>query len=221
MVPWVAAKKINVPLSGEQLSVSGTAPDPMQPSGPWLPAAVPGTVLSLLVDAGKVPDPNIGLGSRSIPDAGDGRAEYTYWWCCSFAASEGDAGASRAAEVFSWLMLDGVNYSAIVFLNGSAIPCPSHRDTAWHLGGSDTAPGRKRAGRASREGASDPPSARGMFIASALDVSQLLAPPGTANFLAVLVSPVDYPGVLPPPLPEPRNWKPETRKTKSDPHQPS
>ncbi|KAJ1492198.1 hypothetical protein T484DRAFT_1772163 [Baffinella frigidus] len=195
MVAWVAAKASDVPLSGEQLSVSGTAPDPKHPSAPWLPAAVPGTVLSLLVDQGKVPDPNIGLASQGIADAGDGRVEYTYWWCGSFAASDGTAGESQAEEAFSWLMLDGVNYSATVFLNGSAVPCPPPRDTAPHPGGSDTAPGRTRTARASREGAADPsPSARGMFLSSVLDVSQLLAPPGAANFLAVLVAPVDHPG---------------------------
>ena len=167
MVPWVVAKATDVALSGEQLSVAEHAPDAANPSGPWLPAAVPGTVLSLLVDAGKLPDPNIGIDSKRIPDVGDesvGPAEYTFWWCTSFPSGD-DANAGLDAN-FSWLQLEGVNYSAYAYLNGTAISCSE--------------PGS--------------PAARGTFADCVLDVSQLLAPAGSSNFLALLVRPLDHPG---------------------------
>src|SRR5512133_2527990 len=47
----------------------------------WMPATVPGTVLTTMLNNGLVPDPFYGMNNEKIPDVYTvGRDYYTYWF---------------------------------------------------------------------------------------------------------------------------------------------
>lgn len=75
----------------------------------WLRATVPGTVLSTYVDRGVYPDPDFGLNNLAIPETLN---KQDYWYRTEFTPP-----ASAAGRRFT-LTLNGVNYSAAVWLNG-------------------------------------------------------------------------------------------------------
>ena len=75
----------------------------------WLRATVPGTVLSTLVDRGVYPDPDYGLNNLAIPETLN---KQDYWYRTEFTPP-----ASTAGRRFT-LTLNGVNYSAVAWLNG-------------------------------------------------------------------------------------------------------
>lgn len=75
----------------------------------WLRATVPGTVLSTLVDRGVYPDPDFGLNNLAIPETLN---KQDYWYRTEFTPP-----ASTKGRRFT-LTLNGVNYSAVVWLNG-------------------------------------------------------------------------------------------------------
>ncbi|HKG13516.1 MAG TPA: glycoside hydrolase family 2 TIM barrel-domain containing protein, partial [Pyrinomonadaceae bacterium] len=75
----------------------------------WLRATVPGTVLTTLVDRGVYPDPDYGLNNLSIPETLN---KQDYWYRTEFTPP-----ASAAGRRFT-LTLNGVNYSAVAWLNG-------------------------------------------------------------------------------------------------------
>ncbi|HEV7892902.1 MAG TPA: glycoside hydrolase family 2 TIM barrel-domain containing protein [Pyrinomonadaceae bacterium] len=75
----------------------------------WLRATVPGTVLSTLVDRGVYPDPDFGLNNLAIPEALN---KQDYWYRTEFTPP-----ASTSRRRFT-LTLNGINYSAVVWLNG-------------------------------------------------------------------------------------------------------
>ncbi len=86
----------------------------------WLPATVPGTVLTTLINNHLAPDPFYGLNNREIPDIyTTGRDHYTYWFIRDFqqAPKKGDQ---------VWLDLRGVNYSCEVWLNGHHLNDKTH-----------------------------------------------------------------------------------------------
>ena len=61
--------------TGEALSVAA------YPLAGWMPATVPGTVLTTLLNNGLVPDPFYGMNNASIPDIYHAGSEtYTYWF---------------------------------------------------------------------------------------------------------------------------------------------
>ncbi len=80
-------------------------------SGGGLPATVPGTVLTTLVDRGVYPDPAHGLANMAIPDD-LGRQD---WWY----RTEFDAPADRPDRLR--LTFAGINYLADVWLNGERL----------------------------------------------------------------------------------------------------
>ncbi len=81
----------------------------------WLPATVPGTVLTTLLNNKKVPDPFYGMNNNQIKDIYfAGNALYTYWFVKDFTET-----ANANEQV--WLQLRGVNYKCNVFLNGKKI----------------------------------------------------------------------------------------------------
>jgi hypothetical protein len=122
---WVAARRSDVPYTGEQLSSEAFAPDCKTPTFPWIPAQVPGTVLGALVQNGDVPDPNVGLASLEVHDIGEvGPEAYTYWFCVCFELPSNPGDADKGTW---WLELDGVNYSLQIFLNGSRVPIDGDR----------------------------------------------------------------------------------------------
>eukprot|EP00998_Keelungia_sp_KM082_P011813 NODE_80_length_2785_cov_81.001129_g76_i0.p1 GENE.NODE_80_length_2785_cov_81.001129_g76_i0~~NODE_80_length_2785_cov_81.001129_g76_i0.p1 ORF type:complete len:894 (-),score=170.43 NODE_80_length_2785_cov_81.001129_g76_i0:47-2728(-) len=79
----------------------------------WVPAVVPGSVLTTLVANGVYPDPYFGVNLMNIPDMSkSGRAAYTYVWQTNFTASHTE---------HVWLKFRGVNSFADVFCNGALV----------------------------------------------------------------------------------------------------
>jgi mannosylglycoprotein endo-beta-mannosidase len=79
----------------------------------WIPAVVPGTVLTSLLHNNLVPDPFYGMNNKKISDIyNTGRDYYTYWFVKDFT----EAGPAKGDKVF--LLFRGINYSCDVFLNG-------------------------------------------------------------------------------------------------------
>jgi hypothetical protein len=79
----------------------------------WMPATVPGTVLTTLLNNKKIPDPFLGMNNEQIPDIyKTGSEYYTYWYIKDFA----EPAAKNADQIF--LNFRGVNYSFDIYLNG-------------------------------------------------------------------------------------------------------
>ena len=79
----------------------------------WMPATVPGTVLTTLLNNNKIPDPFFGMNNEQIPDIyKTGREYYTYWFVKDFRETT----VKKNNQVY--LNFRGVNYSCDVFLNG-------------------------------------------------------------------------------------------------------
>jgi beta-galactosidase/beta-glucuronidase len=88
----------------------------------WLPATVPGTILTTLLNNGKVPDPFYGMNNELIPDIYDsGNAYYTYWFVNDFDLD------FPAQDEQVWLQFRGINYSCDVFLNGQKLNRDIHK----------------------------------------------------------------------------------------------
>jgi len=91
-------------------------------TGTWMPAMVPGTVLTTLLENGKVPDPFYGTNNEKIPDIyGVGKERYTYWFTKDFIESYPE----KSEQV--WLHFRGVNYGCDVFLNGKKLNDDIHK----------------------------------------------------------------------------------------------
>lgn len=79
----------------------------------WIPATVPGTVLTTFLNNKKVPDPFFGMNNEQIPDIyKTGPGYYTYWFIKDFK----EAIAKKDNQVY--LNFRGVNYSCDIYLNG-------------------------------------------------------------------------------------------------------
>ena len=86
----------------------------------WLPATVPGTVLTTLLNNNKVPDPFYGMNNEKIPDIyKTGNEHYTYWFVKDF-----DEKAVGNEQV--WLQFRGINYKAEIYLNGKKVNAKTH-----------------------------------------------------------------------------------------------
>jgi mannosylglycoprotein endo-beta-mannosidase len=97
-----------VTLDGYQL----TAEEPDRTG--WMNATVPGTVLTTLVNNGRMPEPWFGMNNEQIPDVADtGRDYYTYWFFTRFSSDNFDS----TRQV--WLNFRGINYRSEIYLNGS------------------------------------------------------------------------------------------------------
>ena len=106
-------KKISV--TGEQISQSGYSLEG------WIPATVPGTVLTTLLNNKLIPDPFYGMNNNKIPDIYyTGRDYYTYWFVREFR----EAPVSGNDQVY--LNFRGVNYSCDIFLNGKKLNKQRH-----------------------------------------------------------------------------------------------
>lgn len=111
---WSCRQAGQVKESGDVLS------SPTTTLSNWLPATVPGTVLTTLLNNKLVPDPFIGMNNQLIPDIyHTGNAQYTYWFAKDF---EERAGTGEQI----WLQLRGVNYKCEVFLNGKKLNRNTH-----------------------------------------------------------------------------------------------
>lgn len=87
----------------------------------WLPAIVPGTVLNSLVYNKIYPEPYYGLNnkleSNLIPDLYHaGRDFYTYWFRTEFNLDKEQFENRKV-----WMQVDGINYRAEIWLNGSMV----------------------------------------------------------------------------------------------------
>ena len=106
---WALARGWRM-LEAPKVSDEGDAVSrPGYPVGGWLRATVPGTVLTTLVDRGVYPDPDYGLNNLAIPETLN---KQDYWFRTEFTPP-----ASTKGRRFA-ITLNGVNYSAAVWLNG-------------------------------------------------------------------------------------------------------
>jgi mannosylglycoprotein endo-beta-mannosidase len=104
---WICKKASQVNENGELLS------NPVYTLTSWIPATVPGTVLTTLLNNGMIPDPFYGMNNNHIPDIYySGKNEYTYWFIKDFQENQ------PTGDRQIWLQLRGVNYSCEVYLNG-------------------------------------------------------------------------------------------------------
>jgi len=78
----------------------------------WLPATVPGTVLTSYLNLGAIPDPNFG---KNQLHSSDSYFYSDFWYRTEFSAPAIDAGK------MIWLNFDGINWKAEVFLNGEKL----------------------------------------------------------------------------------------------------
>ena len=78
----------------------------------WLPATVPGTVLSSYWDDGAIPDPNFSNNQLAISDS---FFYADFWYRNEFAAPPLESGRR------AWLNFNGVNWKAEVYLNGEPL----------------------------------------------------------------------------------------------------
>lgn len=106
---WICANVKEVQGDGIRLS------DRNLPLNNWLPATVPGTVLTTLLNNKKVPDPFYGMNNEKIADIYNiGNDHYTYWFVKDF--DEKSIGNEQV-----WLQFRGINYKAEIFLNGKKV----------------------------------------------------------------------------------------------------
>lgn len=108
---WLMCKAGDVKASPEILSKNGFD------ASRWMPAIVPGTVLTSLVANGVYPDPYYGTNNRLddglIPDISTvGNDFYTYWFRTEF-----EVPASYQGKRI-WLHIGGINYRGEVWVNG-------------------------------------------------------------------------------------------------------
>ncbi|MCX6237297.1 MAG: glycosyl hydrolase [Bacteroidia bacterium] len=112
---WKCIQISKVKLSGEKLS------DPSSRLSGWLPATVPGTVLTTLLNNKLVPDPFWGMNNTKIPDIYfTGRDYYTYWFIKDFNEKV------TSADELIWLHFRGVNYGCNIYLNSHKLNPETH-----------------------------------------------------------------------------------------------
>ena len=112
---WVCKNIQKVDSSGYVLS------NPSHELNGWIPATVPGTVLTTMLNDSLIPDPFYGMNNKKIPDIYQtGPDYYTYWFVKHFT----ELPPSGDGQV--WLNFRGVNYGCNVFLNGRKLDKKTH-----------------------------------------------------------------------------------------------
>lgn len=115
---WQCNNIAKVTVKGEALSA------PSYKLAGWLPATVPGTVLTTLLNNKLVPDPFYGMNNQQIPDIyTTGRDHYTYWFVKDFTEQQ------PAADGQVWLHFRGVNDGCDIYLNGHRLNANTHFGT--------------------------------------------------------------------------------------------
>jgi hypothetical protein len=95
--------------------VGGDGPTLSQPGfhdASWLPATVPGTVLTSFYNAGALPDPNFSDNQLYLSDA---------YFCSDFWYRTEFLAPPAAPNEIAWLNFDGINWKAQIFLNGELL----------------------------------------------------------------------------------------------------
>ncbi|MBB5340376.1 glycoside hydrolase family 2 protein [Tunturiibacter gelidoferens] len=105
---WQLQDAVKVTQAGDAIASTNFKPQS------WYSATVPGTVLTSLVNAGAYPEPLYGENNRpdKIPDS---LARTPYWYRTVFEVPETYAGKHV------WLNLEGINFSAQVWVNGTQV----------------------------------------------------------------------------------------------------
>lgn len=112
---WLARRAAEVKYDGNTLTTA-----PFAAEG-WIPARVPGTVLTTLLDNKLYPQPEFSLNNNLIPDLYEtGPGFYTYWFVNRFETEGLPAGRKV------WLNFRGINYKADIFLNGKRLNHTTH-----------------------------------------------------------------------------------------------
>jgi hypothetical protein len=115
---WQCNNIAKVTVKGEALSA------PSYQLSDWIPATVPGTVLTTLLNNKLVPDPFYGMNNERIPDIyTTGRDHYTYWFVKDFTEQK------PAADGQVWLHFRGVNDGCDIYLNGHRLNASTHFGT--------------------------------------------------------------------------------------------
>lgn len=87
----------------------------------WMPAKVPGTILTTMLENKIFPAPEIGMNNELIPDVYHVGADfYTFYFLNQFSLNE----IPKDEKV--WLNFRGINYKAEIFLNGKRINTTTH-----------------------------------------------------------------------------------------------
>jgi Exo-beta-D-glucosaminidase Ig-fold domain/Glycosyl hydrolases family 2 len=89
----------------------------------WIPAVVPGTVLTSYLAIGAIPNPWYGDQISEISEQFFSRNDF--WYRCPFTIPAGDTGRHI------WLNFEGINWKAGIFLNGTVV---GHIDGAFIRG---------------------------------------------------------------------------------------
>jgi len=112
---WYARRSNEVLIDGNRLTMA-----PFNKDG-WMPARVPGTVLTTLLDNHVFPAPEYSLNNNLIPDIyNTGNDYYTFWFIRPFRTGE------LPKDRNIWLNFRGINYRADIFLNGKRINAVTH-----------------------------------------------------------------------------------------------
>ena len=107
---WMARQANEINYDGNLLTMK-----PFDKEG-WIPARVPGTVLTTLMKNGKYQNPEFGLNNELIPDIEKvGSDFYTYWFLQRFEIDNVKPGNHI------WLNFRGINYKSDVYLNGKRV----------------------------------------------------------------------------------------------------
>ncbi|HEV2273144.1 MAG TPA: LamG-like jellyroll fold domain-containing protein, partial [Acidobacteriaceae bacterium] len=106
---WVLAKGWQLTEAAKVAADPATLSQPGFAAKEWLQAAVPGTVLTTMVDRGIYPDPGYGLNNLAIPESLN---KQQYWYRIEFTAPSAAKGKHLA------LTFNGINYAAEVWLDG-------------------------------------------------------------------------------------------------------
>lgn len=102
---WTVQRASEVKATGTQLSAA-------YDDQSWLPATVPGTVLTSYLNAGAIPDPNIADQQLLISDS---FFTADFWYRNHFVIPESQKGKR------TWLNFDAINWKADVYFNGENI----------------------------------------------------------------------------------------------------
>ncbi len=103
---WKIARAFNVGGKGEDLSTAAGAAT----TASWLPATVPGTVLTSYLKAGAIVDPGFSDNQTQISDSFF--TESDWWYTDTFTIPASQQGKR------TWLNLQAINWKADVYLNG-------------------------------------------------------------------------------------------------------
>ncbi len=103
---WQLADAAEVKAPGTQLA-SGS-----YDAAKWMPAVVPGTVLTTLIARGVYPDPDFGLDNMAIPES---LSKHSFWYRNRFTPPA----AMRGRHLT--MTFHGINYRATIFINGSRV----------------------------------------------------------------------------------------------------